>query len=45
MVALGLVERRDGTYRNGPVAAAFLSGQAGTDLRPALHLWDRLSYP
>ena len=45
LVALGLVERRDGSYHNSPVAAAFLSGQAGLDLRPALRFWDQLSYP
>src|SRR6266542_4439866 len=34
MVALGLVDRMDEVYTNGPLAAAFLSGRASTDLRP-----------
>ena len=45
MVALGLLERTDGQYRNGPVAATFLSGTGPADLRPFLRFWDRLSYP
>jgi len=45
MVALGLVERRDDQYQNGPVAATFLSGRTPADLRPFLRFWDRLSYP
>jgi SAM-dependent methyltransferase len=45
LVALGLLEREGGTYCNGPPAAAFLSGQGETDLRPALCFWNRLSYP
>ncbi len=45
MVTLGLLEQQDGRYRNGPVAAAFLSGTTPTDLRPFLRFWDRLSYP
>src|SRR5262245_30741645 len=44
LVALGLLEREGETYRNGPPAAAFLSGQGETDLRPALRFWNRLSY-
>jgi len=32
-------------YRNGPVAAAFLAGNPGPDLRPMLSFWDRISYP
>lgn len=45
MVALGLLERDDNTYRNSPTAAAFLSGQGPGDLRPFLRFWDSLSYP
>ncbi len=43
MVALGLVERDGGSYKNGPAAAKFLSGRAG--LTPFLRFWDRISYP
>ncbi|HEX2065153.1 MAG TPA: methyltransferase [Acidimicrobiales bacterium] len=45
MVALGLLEREGDLYRNGPVAAAFLTGQGPGDLRAFLRFWDRLSYP
>jgi SAM-dependent methyltransferase len=45
MVALGLLERQGDRYANTPVAAAFLAGATGADLRPLLKFWDRLSYP
>lgn len=45
MVALGLLEREGDTYRNGPAAAAFLSGPGPADLRPLLRFWDKVSYP
>ncbi len=45
MVALGLVEREGNSYRNGPTAAAFLSGRGPADLRPFLRFWDKVSYP
>ena len=45
MVALGLVGRSDGRYRNTPAADAFLSGQGPADLRPILRFWNRISYP
>jgi hypothetical protein len=45
MVALGLLEREGDTYRNGPVAAAFLTGSGPADLRPLLPMWDKISYP
>lgn len=45
LVALGLVERQGDTYRNGPLAAAYLSGETELDLRPALRFWNRLSWP
>lgn len=45
MVALGLLEVEDGTYRNGKAAARFLSGPGPHDLRPFLRFWDKISYP
>jgi hypothetical protein len=45
MVALGLLEVQDGTYRNGKAAARFLSGPGPQDLRPFLRFWDKISYP
>lgn len=45
MVALGLLERDGDTYRNGGVAAAYLTGEGPADLRPFLRFWDKISYP
>lgn len=45
MVVLGLLQRRGEKYHNGPVAAAYLSGNSTTDLSPFLRFWDNLSYP
>ena len=45
MVALGLLEVHDGTYRNGMAAARFLAGPGPDDLRPFLRFWDKISYP
>lgn len=45
MVTLGVLERQGDAYRNGSVAAAFLSGTGQMDLRPFLRFWDQLSYP
>jgi SAM-dependent methyltransferase len=45
MVALGLLEIQDGTYRNGTAAARFLAGPGPDDLRPFLRFWDKISYP
>jgi hypothetical protein len=45
MASLGLLDREEDCYRNSAVAAAFLSGSAGSGLRPMLQFWDRISYP
>jgi len=45
MVALGLLERDGGTYRNSDTAATFLAGATPADLRPLLRFWDKISYP
>ena len=45
MLSLGLLERDGERYRNSSVAAAFLAGKPGPDLRPMLRFWDRISYP
>jgi SAM-dependent methyltransferase len=45
MVSLGLVERQGDRYRNGEVAATFLAGRPGPDLRPMLRFWNQISYP
>ncbi|MFN8163403.1 MAG: methyltransferase [Solirubrobacterales bacterium] len=45
MVAVGMLEREDGRYRNSDVASAFLSGSTRSDLRPFLRFWDQISYP
>jgi SAM-dependent methyltransferase len=45
MVALGLLERDGGLYRNSPVGAAFLAGRGSVDMRPLLRFWDKISYP
>src|SRR5215831_9929497 len=44
MVTLGLLQRQGDRYHNTEVATAFLSGAAGTGLRPFLRLVNRLSY-
>jgi len=44
MVALGLLERLDDRYRNGPAAASYLSGRTSSDLGAMLRFWDRVSY-
>ena len=44
MASLGLVERDGDRYCNSAAAAAFLAGTPGPDLRPVLHLLDRISY-
>ncbi len=45
LVALQLLSTSAGCYSNTPVTAAFLSGQAGPDLRPVVRLWDEIVYP
>ena len=45
MVALGLLERDGDIYRNGEMAATFLTGRTPADLRPFLRFWDKISYP
>jgi hypothetical protein len=45
LVALGVLERPEGRYRNGPVAGSFLSGSGPADLRPFLRTANRVSYP
>lgn len=45
MISLGLLEQKDGRYRNSDVAATFLAGQPGHDLRPVLRFFDGIGYP
>ena len=45
MVSLGLIERRGDRYSNGDIAATFLAGRPGPDLRPMVRFWNRISYP
>jgi hypothetical protein len=45
MVSLGFVELQGEQYLNSNVAATFLAGGPGIDLRPMLQLWNRISYP
>ena len=45
LVVTGWVERQGDEYRNGEVAATYLGGGDGPDLRPVLRLWDRVVYP
>jgi SAM-dependent methyltransferase len=44
MASLGLIEKAGDRYRNTPASAAFLSGAREAGLRPALRLFDRISY-
>jgi len=44
MASLGLVERDGDRYHNSAAAAAFLAGAPGSDLRPTLRFFDRISY-
>jgi ubiquinone/menaquinone biosynthesis C-methylase UbiE len=42
MVSLGLIEQDGNLYRNSEVAAAFLAGNSGRDLRPMLRYFDKI---
>jgi DNA-binding IclR family transcriptional regulator len=44
MVSLGFIEQEGSRYRNSEVAAAFLAGRLGRDLRPFLRHSDRVNY-
>lgn len=44
MTSLGLVQRSQDRYQNGPLAALYLSRQPRFDLRPFLRFWNRISY-
>jgi hypothetical protein len=44
LVALGLLECEAERYRNAPAAEALLAGRRGSDLRPVLRLFDRITY-
>ena len=45
LVALGLLNRGSEGYRNSSAAQSLLVGEGPADLRPALRLYDRISYP
>jgi SAM-dependent methyltransferase len=45
LVAQGFAARDGDRYRNGPVAAAFLTGDPAVGWRAILRLWDRIVYP
>jgi SAM-dependent methyltransferase len=45
LVALELLERRDGAYANAPESAAYLAGDTAIDLRPMLRHMDKGIYP
>jgi len=45
MVALGFVEREGDSYRNGALAAAFLSGRGPVNVGPMLRFMNAISYP
>jgi SAM-dependent methyltransferase len=45
MVSLELVRRQGDRYSNSDVAATFLAGRPGPDLRPMVRFWNRISYP
>jgi SAM-dependent methyltransferase len=45
LVALHLLELRDGRYANGALAQAFLAGRTSVDLRAGLRLESRIIYP
>ena len=45
LVSLKLIEEEGGRYRNSEVAATFLAGKPGLDLRPLLRSQDNIGYP
>jgi hypothetical protein len=45
LVALNVLELRDGLYSNGAHAQAFLTGRTSVDVRPGLRLFNRIVYP
>ena len=45
LVALGLLEKENGRYRNTPETQTFLSGETPADLRPIMRLNHRVQYP
>lgn len=45
LVALGLLTHGPGGYANSRAAQTLLAGTGPADLRPALRLYDRISYP
>ena len=45
MLSLGLIEQKEGRYRNSAAAAAFLVDKATLNLRPMLRYFDTFSYP
>lgn len=45
LVACGFLEKDGGRYRNGPVAATFLSGRTPVDLRPYVRMAHKIDYP
>lgn len=44
LVATGFLEREGDAYANSAVAATFLAGAPGPDMRPILRLWDQVVY-
>ena len=45
LVALELLEKENGRYRNTPATQTFLSGKTPADLRPVLRLNHQIQYP
>jgi len=45
MVALGFLDKDGTAYRNGEVAASFLTGRGPMDAAPLLRFWNAISYP
>jgi SAM-dependent methyltransferase len=44
VTALGFLNREGDTYRNAPVAQAFLAGRGPLDFRPFIRFWNRISF-